>query len=188
MIASTETKRTDTATMVLWRRLTAAAPEEKSKCRHCKSLTSHISDESHTVQLGPTFCITMLNKRIQKHTKGQKVNVACTLRIPKCTQAAPWCIFQIRTINLSKYKLPQHLNFVSTSWRCTSLASGSGDLRPIFPVLSHTPARPADNTKTWDPHRSASADTDSIIESVDSGKITWKTDPFCRLSKTSSST
>ena len=188
MIASTETNRTDTATMVLWRRLTAAAPEEKSKCRHCKSLTSHISDESHTVQLGPTFCITMLNKRIQKHTKGQKVNVACTLRIPKCTQAAPWCIFQIRTINLSKYKLPQHLNFVSTSWRCTSLASGSGDLRPIFPVLSHTPARPADNTKTWDPHRSASADTDSIIESVDSGKITWKTDPFCRLSKTSSST
>ena len=188
MIASTKTDRTDTANMVLWRRLTAAAPEEKSKCRHCKSLTSHISDESHTVQLGPTFCITMLNKRIQKHTKGQKVNVACTLRIPKCTQAAPWCIFQIRTINLSKYKLPQHLNFVSTSWRCTSLASGSGDLRPIFPVLSHTPARPADDTKTWDPHRSASADTDSIIESVDSGKITWKTDPFCRLSKTSSST
>ena len=172
MIASTKTDRTDTANMVLWRRLTAAAPEEKSKCRHCKSLTSHISDESHTVQLGPTFCITMLNKRIQKHTKGQKVNVACTLRIPKCTQAAPWCIFQIRTINLSKYKLPQHRNFVSTSRRCTSLASGSGDLRPIFPVLSHTPARPADDTKTWDPHRSASADTDSIIESVDSGKIT----------------
>ena len=141
MIASTKTDRTDTANMVLWRRLTAAAPEEKSKCRHCKSLTSHISDESHTVQLGPTFCITMLNKRIQKHTKGQKVNVACTLRIPKCTQAMPWCIFQIRTINLSKYKLPQHRNCVSTSWRCTSLVSGSGDLRPIFPVLSHTPCQ-----------------------------------------------
>ena len=172
MIASTETNRTDTATMVLWMRLTAAAPEEKSKCRHCKSLTSHISDESHTVQLGPTLYITMLHKRIQKHTNRQKLNVACTLRIPKCTQAAPWCIFQIRTINLSKYKLPQHRNFVSTSRRCTSLASGSGDLRPIFPVLSRTPARPADNTKTLDPHRCALADTDSIIESVDSGKIT----------------